>query len=209
MRLIPLLLLLGIPALLAAQLPEDARPALGEISPGVVTNAVPDAMTPGPVKNQVPRTFFPDNNHSFGFVYSGISGYGLYYQTILGKLRLQLTGLYYFSEDEYEQTTDGCIGVEFQYSLLQATVSESFAVRIYMMLGGAYRSESIDGADSYSYSWDSEEKHLSFGGALGFELLMFQHLSIHYHLGYGYEKQLDSRYRVLGFSGGCGIGFAF
>ena len=163
--------------------------------------------------------------HQIGMSYSNISGGGFHYLLTFGDYYgIKLAGIYiydkdtendiYTSEELESVDTDANAGIEFQRDIIQKFVNNNISMRLYFLLGGSfwYAKDVINFKDTGNLKEITrEDKYISAGIALGYEIQFWQSVVLNVNFGYAYSHFIkpENEKRYAGFGGGVGAGIIF
>ena len=132
---------------------------------------------------------------ALGFQVGELSGSGLSYQQWNGDFGYQVAfGALYFSPESnqwwMENFLDYSVGLEFQYTVYGDDFANWLSGRLYLFTALNHRGyipaiyKDID-EDSYTYDYGSFNPIIGVGAGIGIEIILFEHFSMPFELGYG------------------------
>ncbi len=163
--------------------------------------------------------------HQIGMSYSNISGGGFHYLLTFGdSYGIKLAGIYIYDKDDEDDInsdeeleiveTDANGGIEFQRDIIQKFVNNNISMRLYFLMGGSfwYDRDVINYKDTGSLKEITrDDKYISAGAALGYEIQFWQRVVLNVNFGYAYSHYLEpeNTKKYAGFGGGIGAGIIF
>ncbi len=133
-------------------------------------------------------TAYEKYTQAIGFQYGEISGWGLSYQAWMNKIGLQVTAGIIYNPDaaDWETKLNYSVGLEMQFRVYGDDFSKWLSGQLYIFTGinhgGFIKNEQEFGV------LPADGKYIPFiSGGIGFgiELILFQHFSIPFGVGYG------------------------
>ena len=133
-------------------------------------------------------TAYEKYTQAIGFQYGEISGWGLSYQAWMNKIGLQVTAGIIYNPDanDWQTELNYSVGLEMQFRVYGDDFSKWLSGQLYLFTGINH-----GGFIENEYDWEfpgDDGKYIpliSGGIGFGIELILFQHFSIPFGVGYG------------------------